>query len=116
MLCIHEEDESPNSSILFDIILFFVVFPYLLQHCTSYTLSLFILVSIHIYISIMRYVYNKRVVWNVLLEPIALIIAATIVYNKCYIIGSIMFIVHLYRMISGQNTYNYIIDKRHSKD
>jgi len=109
MICFYEEDKRPESSILFDCILFFIVFPYLAYYRVYY--ALFMLFGIHLYISIMRYKYNKKIVWNIMLEPVALVIAINIFYNKCYIIGSIMFIVHLYRMISGKNNYNYIIDK-----
>ena len=107
---IYENDTAPESSVLFDIILFFIIFPYLFCYCTEYIFTIYLLLFVHIYLSIMRYVNKKRVVWDMTFEPIALFIAIVIIHNKCYIIGGMMFIVHLYRLLSGERKYNYVID------
>lgn len=95
MICEYQTELVPMHSLPFDIILFCLIFPYIFYKCTHYREVLVLLFIIHVYIAYCRYIYSLIVVWNIILESVPPIIELVLIYNECYILGGIMFIVHI---------------------
>ena len=72
-------------NIIFDLILFLIIFPYLFllnNQLKLHTISLYVILLSHIYIVYMRYYRKKEVKWSHCSEIIALVIG--LIFNVCY--------------------------------
>jgi len=97
-------------NIIFDFILFFFIFPFLLMQTSRqtvlYNLSITILILSHVYLIYARYILNKKIYWEKNDEYIALIIALTITYTGftqknaiLSVLGLVMFLAHYKKLI-----------------
>ena len=104
-------------NIIFDLILFLIIFPYLFllnNKLKLHTISLYVILLSHIYIVYMRYYRKKEVKWSHCSEIIALAIGLIFILegyhsnNKIIILfGIVMLIGHIRKIMYPHLSYYY---------
>ena len=103
--------------IIFDIILFFIIFPYLIKYKNKYFIYNLVITSIiccHFVILYERYYLNKEIQWTWWCECISMFFGAVILidgnYNKNMIIciaGILIISAHFKKLIDPSLSYYY---------
>lgn len=104
-------------NIIFDLILFLIIFPYLISQnhiLILFTLSITLLLICHIYILYIRYYKKKEIKWSICSEIIALFIGIIFILEGLYsknniliLFGILILIGHIRKVMYPHLSYYY---------